>query len=102
LNLKSIIAAVVTTGPLVLERALEVADVIAPMVPGGAAVETAVKMAITIGTGLVKAEPAAEALWAEIQAVKNGGAEPTAEQWNAWEERVNSAHDDLNRALALG
>lgn len=85
-------------GPF-LTKAMEVAEVLAPLVPGGTPIVSIIKMATTVGAGLAKAEPAAEALFAEMKAVKEGGAAPTEQQWADWESRVTSAHDDLDAAL---
>jgi hypothetical protein len=89
-----------STAAAVANKVMEVAEVVAPLVPGGASILSVVKLVSTIGAGLVKSEPAAEALWRDIQAVKNGGAAPTAEQWADWKTRVDQAHDGLKAALA--
>lgn len=95
MDLKSIAA----TAAAIAAKVMEVAEVVAPLVPAGVPVLSAIKLATTIGAGLVNSAPAAEALWTEIQAVKNGGAAPTAEVWADWESRVAQAHDDLKAAL---
>lgn len=96
MDLKEIAA----TAGRIAEKVMEVAEVVGPLIPGGTPIVTAVKMIATIGTGLVKAEPAAEALFAEIKAAAEGGAAPSDEQWAAWQARVDQAHDDLTSALA--
>lgn len=80
-------------------KILEVAGVLAPIVPGGAGVVEIVKLVTAVGSGLVNAEPAMVALYDEIKATAAGGPAPTAEQWADWNARADKAHDDLNAAL---
>lgn len=78
-----------------LSTASQVLSAVAPLaelVPGGAAVESVAKLAINVAAGLEAAEPAAEAVWSEIQAAKNGAAPPTAEQWVDWNARADQVH----------
>lgn len=81
-------------------KILEVAETVAALTPVGAGVVTAIKIASAIGTGLVQDAPQMVAAWNEMQAVKNGGAAPTAEQWAKWDALADSAHADLQAAVA--
>ena len=65
MELKSILTAMVTAGPVVLAKALEVGEFIAPMVPAGVPILHAAKLALTGSAAPSKRGKVSEKLAAE-------------------------------------
>lgn len=66
--------------------------------PESATVVSIVKIATAVGQGLKDEAPAAQALYDEIVALKNGAGVATHEQWVAWDAAADAASLDLDAA----
>jgi len=83
-----------------LPKAAEIAANVIAVMPVGAEVVGAVRLANTIAAGVVNAEPALVAIADEIEAAKNSGEKVTPEKWAEYNAAADKAHDDLKAALA--
>ena len=84
----------------VVAEIFNVATTIAAVLPVGAEVAGAIKLAATIGNGIAHAYPAIVALYANIKAAAEGGAAPTAEAWAEYNAAADTAHQEWLAAVA--